>query len=404
METLNIAFVTDKSAPIYFGGYEIRVLELANRLAEKGHDVHVYTTSPKDFVTPEGAAFHASFPQTFQNGISGRRSLMHSTLFSLALARNPMGSWKPDFLVVESIPYLHLLFMRRWVRQLQSINVLDVPEAWSNYSYLRNGFGNPSGHIISRLLSMGIDFSDVVVAISRITADSLARNYNVDDNRLSVIPCGVNISHLRRVARENRDEPSRAKEYDFVTVGRLVGIKRHGDFIDALGMLKKNLGWNGKAAVVGSGPLEEELRARAIRNDVYQNIDFMGFVGDEEKIRILASSKVFVLSSEREGFSIATLEAMAVGLPVIVARPAEIEVFGPSEFVVHGKNGLFYPVGDRGALAGAMERLLSSGSDLTSFGSHGRLTATFYDWESVVNGFEWKLRNFVASRRAKSQP
>ena len=404
METLNIGFISDKSAPVYFGGYEIRVLELANRLAKKGHDVHVFTSCPNDFVTPEGAAFHASFPQAFLNGVSGKRSIMHSTIFSMLLARNPMGKWNPDFLIVESIPYLHLLFMRRWMSQLHAVNILDVPEAWNNYNYLRNGFGaslgGASSTMIRRLLQIGISFSDVVIAISNTTAKSLAENYHVDGSKLSVVPCGVDLESLQNIAGNYRKNTSAGKFYDFVTVGRLVEIKRHADFIDALGIMKREYGWNGKAAIIGSGPLRDELESRVQRNEIVPNVDFKGFVSDEEKVRLLAASKAFVLASEREGFSIATLEAMAVGLPVIVAKPAEAEVFGPSEFVVDGKNGLFYPVGDRVGLAESMTSLLESNSNMSRFGINSQTTASSYDWQGVVNTLEWELKN---SRREESR-
>lgn len=394
-EGLKIGFITDKSAPVYFGGYEVRVFELANKLAELGHEVNVYTTSPNDFQTKSGVRFFNSFPGYFQQGKSGKRSLVHSSIYSFMLSGNPMGSWKPDYLIIEAIPYLHLLTMKRWVSKLNSVKILDVPEAWHNYSYLNNGLAPVSRRLISSLLSMGISFSDKVMAISRATAESLANNYGVPEDKILHVPCGVDIESLSHALYSMDDLEDIDKEYDFVTVGRLVNIKRQSDFIDALALLKVTYGWKGRAALIGSGPLAEVLKIRAAKLGLTDNLIFKGFVSEEEKNRTLASAKIFVLPSEREGFSIATLEAMAFGLPVIVAQPSAREVFGMSEFVTDKKNGLLYPVGDIGRLAASMHVLLDSDEFISAFGSYGKSVADRYDWRALASGFESMLDNVV---------
>ncbi|MCL5678486.1 MAG: glycosyltransferase family 4 protein [Candidatus Thermoplasmatota archaeon] len=391
MEQLKIGFITDKSAPIYFGGYEIRVLELANRLARKGHEVHVYTTCRKPFTEEGGTKFYPAFPDYFQRDISGRRSHPHSLLFSAIMSKNPMDDWKPDYLVVEAIPYLHLLTMRAWVRDINCVKILDVPEAWHNYNYFGGVLGKLSNSAIKRLLQIGLTSADVVTAISGVTANSLKQNFQVDAKKVSVVPCGVDLDRL--LNRETDGIPALLDYYDFVTVGRLVEIKRHRDFIDALSRLKFKYGWTGKAAIIGGGPLRQRLMVHALKAGVADRIDFLGFVSDEEKIRTVLSSKIFVLTSEREGFSIATLEAMALGLPVIVAVPKELEVFGTSEFVSDHKNGVYYPVGNIARLAEVMHQLLDLKDTRLEMGNNGKLTASKYDWKAVTNDFETCITN-----------
>ena len=387
-EGLKVGFITDKSAPIYFGGYEIRVLELANKLADLGHEVNVYTTAPRDFSTQSGVRFFNSFPSFFQKGKSGKRSLMHSGIYSSMLSHNPMGSWRPDVLVIEAIPYLHLRMMKHWVSRLSSVKILDVPEAWHNYSYFNNGLAPISRRIVSSLLTAGISFSDWVMAISMATAESLETNYRVPKEKILHVPCGVD-THQLQLALSGKDALSDMdKEYDFVTVGRLVSNKRQSDFIDALAMLKIAYGWKGKAAVIGSGPLFDQLKTKSAKLGISKNVSFKGFVTDEERNRTVASSRIFVLPSEREGFSISTLEAMALGLPVVVAKPAETEVFGMSEFVTDKKNGLLYPVGDTAKLAASMHVLIGSDEYMSAFGSDGKTIADKYDWKILASGFE----------------
>lgn len=400
-EGLKIGFITDKSAPVYLGGYEVRVLELANKLAENGHEVNIYTTTPSEFTTPSGVRFFDSFPSYFQKGKSGKRSLLHSSIYSFMLRSNPMGSWRPDYLIIEAIPYLHLHMMKNWVSKISSTKILDVPEAWHNYNYFNNGLAPISRNIISSLLSEGISFSDRVMAISKATADSLAKNYGVPKEKIIHVPCGVDTQSLKHALEGVDQLKDTSKEFDFVTVGRLVGMKRHADFIDALAMLKFTYGWEGKAAVVGSGPLADELKARAAAHGLSDQVEFKGFVTEEDRNRTLASSKIFVLPSEREGFSIATLEAMAFGLPVIVAQPNESEVFGMSEFVTDKKNGLLYPVGDVSRLAASMHVLLESEEYISAFGSDGKSIAVNYDWKLLASGFESLMDSVTNNRKHK---
>ncbi len=391
MESLSFGFISDKSAPFYFGGYEIRVFELANRLAHLGHDVRVYTTASRALTTPDGAQFIPSFSGMFQKDSSGKRSLLHSASFSLSLSKNPMGSWTPDYLIVEAIPYLHLHFMRKWVSRLDSTCVLDVSEAWHKYSYFGKHMGWLTSLTISRLLREGISFSEVVAAVSEATAQSLSDYYGVDSRRLMVVPNAIDGERLGTYFKLRNSNGS-LFHYDFVNVGRLVGIKRQADFIDALSILKHAYGWKGKAAIVGSGPMMQSLVGRAARKGVSDSVDFLGFISDEEKTRVLSSSRVFVLTSEREGFSIATLEAMGLGLPVIVSRPKESEVSGVSDFVTQGKNGLFFPVGDVQRLAEAMESLFMSDDMQRVYGANAEATSRGYDWRNVASSFASRLR------------
>jgi glycosyltransferase involved in cell wall biosynthesis len=78
-----------------------------------------------------------------------------------------------------------------------------------------------------------------------------------------------------------------------------------------------------------------------IRNAKIYNAQYLGFISGEKKEEILAESDLFVLPSYTEGFSMACLEAMAAGLPVI-ATP----VGAMNEVVKDGVNGVITPVGD----------------------------------------------------------
>lgn len=102
---------------------------------------------------------------------------------------------------------------------------------------------------------------------------------------------------------------------------------------------------------VGDGELRESLRAQARRAGLEGHILFLGSRHDVPDL--LAASDLFVLPSLWEGLSMALVEAMAAGLPVIATA-----VSGTTQVMVDGETGLLVPPDDPAALAAALRRLV----------------------------------------------
>ena len=123
-------------------------------------------------------------------------------------------------------------------------------------------------------------------------------------------------------------------------------------------------GWRLK--VLGNGPLRQALHDQADEFGVAKLVDWVGYAPDPYPS--YASADAFVLPSRYEGMPNALLEAMAMGLPVIVTDACP----GPLEYVEHGVSGMVVPVEDPGALARAMDRIMGDGDLAKRLGSEGR--------------------------------
>lgn len=102
------------------------------------------------------------------------------------------------------------------------------------------------------------------------------------------------------------------KEYDVVSVGRLVSWKNFNLLIEACAKSKLKL------CIVGSGPELERLQDFALNTG--SDCTFLGQLSSEEIVSVLKSSKVFALLSDYEGLSFALIQAMMAGKRVLVSN------------------------------------------------------------------------------------
>ena len=139
---------------------------------------------------------------------------------------------------------------------------------------------------------------------------------------IEVIPGSVTITSTRENKRGC---------YDLIFVGRLTELKQPLRFVEVMAAVRKSIP-TVRAAIVGSGPLLAETKELATELCVSDCLEILG--SRDDVAELLVRSKVFVLTSTSEGMSIAMLEAMAAGLPVVVAEVGEL-----SDLVVNGQTG-----------------------------------------------------------------
>ena len=119
----------------------------------------------------------------------------------------------------------------------------------------------------------------------------------------------------------------------------------------------------------GDGDIAE-TEALIAELDLQASVKYLGWVGFEEKVELLAQTDVFVLPSYREGLPMAILEAMAAGTAVLTTP-----INGIPEAVHDGVNGVFVEPGDVPALAEAIRKLGGDLEGARQLGKAGRTEA-----------------------------
>jgi glycosyltransferase involved in cell wall biosynthesis len=191
-----------------------------------------------------------------------------------------------------------------------------------------------------------------IVAVSPEIAADL-RRFGIPRDKVTVIRLGFDLERLaggaRQALRTELGVPADAPVAGIV--GRLAPIKNHRLFLEACRLLHERLP-AARFLVVGDGELAPELHAEAERLGLGGAILFTGWRHDLPDV--YAALDVAVCCSINEGVPVALIEAGAAGRPVVATN-----VGGVSDLVADGVNGLLVPGGDAGALAGAIETLLT---------------------------------------------
>ena len=212
-----------------------------------------------------------------------------------------------------------------------------------------------------------------VVTVSDSIQEYIRDQIGIDADRLTTIHNGI------RVVALGRARAARPGGVMFIRVGRLAEVKNHAMMIRAFHATGDR---QSRLLLAGDGPERGPLEAITRELGLEHRVEFLGFRRDIEEL--LAQSDVFVISSNHEGVSIAVLEAMRAGLPVIGTR-----VGGMPETIQDRRTGRLVEAGDIEAMASVMRSLIDSPAERARLGDAGRrfLEAEF-SIEKMVERYE----------------
>jgi glycosyltransferase involved in cell wall biosynthesis len=193
-------------------------------------------------------------------------------------------------------------------------------------------------------------------------------------NKCRIIPYGIDIDRFRISGTTAHAVKRIRKQYGdrlMLFIGRFRYYKGLDVLIKALPTI------DGRLLIVGSGPLERQLREHVSRLGVTDKTEFLGELADEVMIQFLHACDIFVLPSNMrsEAFGIVQLEAMACGKPLL-----STEIGTGTSFVnQHDVTGMVVAPNDHRALAQAADRMLDDPELRVRYGRAGfqRVRADF---------------------------
>lgn len=137
-------------------------------------------------------------------------------------------------------------------------------------------------------------------------------------------------------------------------LGVLIPRKGVADLLKAAKQLNESGTTQYEILVAGSGEEETKLKDYVAQNQLEKNVTFLGWIGSDQKAKLLQKADVLVLPSYNEGLPMAILEAMSYGLPIISTNVGSI-----AEAVQDEVNGFLFTPGDVEALSAKMKDLIT---------------------------------------------
>jgi glycosyltransferase involved in cell wall biosynthesis len=253
---------------------------------------------------------------------------------------------------------IHSHLFRSDLHGLAAAELTGVPALVSTEH--SSGSRRKRSRAFGRLFRLTARRFDRIIAVSGEVAQHLGIWSRVDGGKVAVIPNGIDA----RAYRVLPAGPAQGREHVVGFIGRFEPRKGVPALIEAAAMLAGRRA-DIRFRLAGDGPGRRSAEAQAAGAGLDGRIEFLGSRSDIAQT--LGQFDVFVLPSYSEGLSIALLEAMAAGRPIVATA-----VGGTPEAIEHERSGLLVPPGDAPALARAIERLLDDPNLARRLGNSAR--------------------------------
>lgn len=361
------------------GGSEMYAYELANALGARGHDVDVITQSVPD--EDRTVETHENV-ETYRITTARRYLVTFETLYYSIKARLDVDFDDYDIIQGTLMPASTVALSDKLTFDTPLVvtsHGTSLGETRSHTAelptdYLLKYFFHPTNIVFDSIAGRAADH---IVAISEQTRDQLVEAYRFDAEKISLIPHGVDTG--RFYPRENRHPAVSQDKTSLLFVGRLASRKGVSRAIECVSQLPDRE--HVELLIAGTGRHEERLKNLAEELGVEDQVEFLGFVPDDELPTLYSSADVFLFPSRYEGFGLVFLEAMACGTPV-VGTP----VGGIPDIVEDGETG--FVADDVESMAKSVNRLHQSPSLLSELSTEARDTAKDMHWGTVAQEVE----------------
>lgn len=390
-----------------FGGVEFAAMNLARKLAQRGHEVHFLgALGLRSQMEPNGGAdqlrsadqlhFHfGQFPRVFPLG--ERRGAIKNMIWHAQDLWHPanerifgelLREISPDVVVLHNITAIGLNIWRTLAKAgIPCVQVIhDLGLVCMNLAQFRGGKACIGLCTICKAyksirFSM-IDKTDrfAFVAPSKGILDAVNRHVDLSPWPQAVIP---NANTFEVLPRQTASPP------ELLYVGRLDPSKGIAMVLEAAALARQQTEFT--FHVLGTGSLEQELRASYAGANW---VEFHGKVSQDRIAEFMAKARLLLIPSLwPETVPGVAVHALYAGLPTIGAR-----IGGIPEHVIEGKTGFLLPPGDVEAWRRGIEDALRNPALLDLFGDEGPRQAKRFDAALAVSAYERFMHDHVERR------
>ncbi len=295
-------------------------------------------------------------------------------------------AWRRSFLLkLATIPYL-VSFVNLISRHTRTADIIHCNWSLSGLAAFLSKWKHKKPYVITvqgsdifktihipivrGMVRLALKNASHIIALSE-DLKSATKKFGIPDEKITVIPNGVNISQFPMGADEYR-------EAQIIFVGSLIERKGVNFLIEAMSIINKTYP-EVKLLLVGEGKNREEYERRVSKLDLGNSITFLGTQSQKRVSELMRQSRLFVLPSIEEGQGVVLVEALASGTPCVGSR------VGGIPDVISADVGALVEAGDVNALASAILQYLKDDHLWSQTSKNARIRAeNMYNWDELA--------------------
>jgi N-acetyl-alpha-D-glucosaminyl L-malate synthase BshA len=355
-----------------YGGSGVVATELGKALASVGHEVHfiTYTQPPRLDFFSENIFYHevsvASYP-----------------LFEYLPYESALASKMVDVTVNEQLDLIHVHYAiphasaAYLAKQILKYKGIHVPVITTLHGTDITLVGrDPS---FEPVVTFSINESDGVTAVSESLRDDTYSSFEILSN-IEVIPNFIDLERFQKQPKEHfKLAICPNGEKLLMHTSNFRKVKRIEDIIQVFAKVQKQV--PSKLLLVGDGPERSGIEALCRDLGVASDVRFLGKLDTIEEALSLAD--LFFLTSEKESFGLAALEAMACEVPVISS-----DAGGIPEVNIHGVTGFVSKIGDIDDMVANTVKILKDEALHTQMKENALARAKDFSLEKILPMYE----------------
>jgi N-acetyl-alpha-D-glucosaminyl L-malate synthase BshA len=361
---MKIAILVPVFLPKHLGGVEVATYNIASHLAKKGHNVHVIT------VWDSGLTNESIEKDFFVHRVRVPKIKAIGVVIFWLKILFVLNKIDPDIIHVQSVTiampaYLAGKFLKK--PYIVCGHGFDVYFSWRFKK------------AISKLV---LKNAHEVIALTENMKNDMQKIYN---REILVIPNGIDIEKFTVLPDKEKIRKELGvsnSDRVIIFIGNLRPIKGVEFLVRAMNIIRQEEP-NVRLILVGEGSQVDYLRNMVEELHLERCVVFTGEVSNEIVPSYLAASDIFVLPSLSEGFSIASLEAMACGLPIIAT-----EVGVLPDIIENGVNGFLIKSGEPKEISEKVLNLLGNEDLRGKISENNKKKAKGYSWTDIVQRLE----------------
>lgn len=365
-----------------FGGSGAVATELGIKLAERGHDIHFISYDLPFRLTEEAwrknIILHTVEPVEHP-------VLINSPVYTLSLSNKiaeVARRYKADIIHTHyAVPHAASAYFAKVMpgtdaKLINTFHGTDVSQLSQNLN-------------LKELMSHSLNQFDALTAVAQALGSSAEHAYSLKKPVETIYNWVETQPYDQKQAIELRELFSANGEKIITHISNFREVKRIEDVIKIYLKISKRLPV--KLLLIGDGPEQRVAHRLISKHRLMNHVHMLGLQSNIS--RILSISDLFLLPSSSEAFSLAALEALSFGVPVIAT-----EVGGMPEMIEHGKHGYLAKVGDIDGMAGYGIKILSSPEHHQELSkAAAKRAASEYSADRIITQYEELYKRVISA-------